>query len=153
MLSWICSFMNSWMICHHAFHLGFFISKAWFCTLSKVLSNNNSSNSFNLLFILTCRMGLGLFNYTLIVSYWPFQSWIWIVKVCFFPFQTLYEQLLLFLELLTGLIQTNYGTLLLHVGLLHFVVIPHHLLKFSLETLQIIVSFPIELIEFSIFLM
>jgi hypothetical protein len=28
-------------------------------------------------------MGLGLFNCTLIVSYWPFQSWIWVVRLCF----------------------------------------------------------------------
>ncbi len=74
--------MNSWTICYHSFHLGFLSPKAWFYTLSKVLSNNNSSNSFNL-FILKGRMGRGLFSCTLVVSCWPFQSWIWAIRLCF----------------------------------------------------------------------
>jgi hypothetical protein len=48
----------------------FYFPKAWFYTLSIVLSSINSSNSFNLLFILIGRMGLGLFNYTLIGLLW-----------------------------------------------------------------------------------
>jgi len=59
---------------------------------------------------------------------------------------------LLLLELLTNLLQIGYGTLLLHIKFLHVVVILRHLHKFNLETLQIIVSFPIELIEFNIFM-
>jgi hypothetical protein len=60
---------------------------------------------------------------------------------------------LLLLELLTSLLQTSYGTLSLHIGLFHFVVNSRHLHKFSLETFQVIVSFPIELIKFNIFLL
>jgi len=60
---------------------------------------------------------------------------------------------LLLLELLTSLFQTSYGTLLLHIIFFHFVVISRHLHKFNLETLQIVVSFLIELIEFNILLL
>jgi hypothetical protein len=45
------------------------IPNAWFCTLNSVLFYNNSLNSFNLLFILIGRMGLGLLNYTLVIWY------------------------------------------------------------------------------------
>ncbi len=60
---------------------------------------------------------------------------------------------LLFPELLTQLLPTGYGTLLLHARLLHFVIILCHSIKVNLETLQIIVSFPSELIELGIFLL
>ncbi len=58
---------------------------------------------------------------------------------------------LLFFELLIVLLQTSYDHLLLHIGLLHFGVVLRHLLQSSLEMLQIIVDFPIELIELGIF--
>jgi hypothetical protein len=54
---------------------------------------------------------------------------------------------------LTQLLPTGYGTLLLHARLLHFVIILCHSIKVNLETLQIIVSFPSELIELGIFLL
>jgi hypothetical protein len=54
-------------------------------------------------------------------------------------------------KILTSLFQTSYDTLLLHIGLLHFGVVLRHLLQISLEMLQIIVDFPIELIELGIF--
>jgi hypothetical protein len=60
---------------------------------------------------------------------------------------------LLLLELLTSLLQSGYGTLLLHIKFLHCVVMSRHLHKFSLETLQIVANFPIELIELNILLL
>jgi hypothetical protein len=60
---------------------------------------------------------------------------------------------MLFFELLIGLFQTGYDILLLHIGRLHFGVISRYALKSNLETFQIIVSFPIELVEFDIFLL
>jgi hypothetical protein len=72
--------MCSCIICHHYFHLRFLSPKAWFWTLGKMLFNNNSSNSFNLLCILTCIIWVGLFNWILANSNCPFQSWIWAWK-------------------------------------------------------------------------
>jgi hypothetical protein len=59
---------------------------------------------------------------------------------------------LLLPKLLIGLLQISYGTLLLHIWLLHFAIVMHHSFKFNLETLQIVVSFWIELIKLNIFL-
>jgi hypothetical protein len=71
----------------------------------------------------------------------------------FFFFKLYMRTYLLFLEPLTSLFQIGYGILLLHIGLLHFIVVMRHLFKVNLETLQIVVSFPIELIELDIFLL
>jgi hypothetical protein len=60
---------------------------------------------------------------------------------------------MLFCELLTSLFQTRYDTMLLHTQLFHFGIVLRHSLQISLETLQIIVSFLIELIKFDIFLL
>jgi hypothetical protein len=54
---------------------------------------------------------------------------------------------MLFPKLLKSLLQTCYGILLLHVGLLHLVVVSHHSFIINLETFKTIVSFLIELIE------
>jgi hypothetical protein len=147
------SFVNSWTICHHSFHLGFLFPKGWFYTLSKVLFNNNSSNSFNLLFNLIGRMGLSLFSCTLVISYWPSQFWIWVVKLCFSLSNSMWAGYLLFPKILISMFQIGYDTLLFQTRLLHFGIILCHLLQISLETNQIILGFPIELVEFNIFLL
>jgi hypothetical protein len=56
-------------------------------------------------------------------------------------------------EVLIGLFQTGYDTLLFQTRLLHFGIISNHLLQINLETLQIIVGFPIELIKLGILLL
>ncbi len=68
-----------------------------------------------------------------------------------FPFRLYVGNYLFLFKILTSLFQTSYDTLLLHIGLLHFGVVLRHLLQSSLEMLQIIVDFPIELIELGIF--
>ncbi len=59
----------------------------------------------------------------------------------------------LLLEILTSMLRTGYDTLLFQIGLLHFGIISNHSLQISLETNQIIMGLPIELVEFNIFLL
>jgi hypothetical protein len=73
-LGWFATTPSTW---------GFYFPRLGFAPWIRYFLASNSSNSFNLLFILIGRMGLSLFNCTLVVSYLPFQSWIWIVRLCF----------------------------------------------------------------------
>ncbi len=142
--------MNFWTICHRSFHLGFLSPKAWFCTLNKVLSNNNS---FNKLFILTCKMGLVLFICTfgyLILTLWVLDL---NNKTLLLPANFYVVSFLLLLEILIGLFQINYDTLLFQSGLLHFGIISCHPFQIKLKMNKIIMGLPIELIEFNIFLL
>jgi hypothetical protein len=60
---------------------------------------------------------------------------------------------MLFFEVLIGLFQTDYDTMLFQTGLLHFGIISRHSLHINLETFKIIVGFPIELVKLDIFLL
>jgi hypothetical protein len=71
-------------------------------------------------------------------------------QTLFFPFKLYVGSYLLIYEVLIGLLQTGYDTLLLHIGLFHFGIILHHSLQINLEMFQIVVGFPIELIELNI---
>jgi len=53
---------------------------------------------------------------------------------------------LLLPEILTSILQTGYNTMLFQTKLFHFGIISHHSLQISLETSQIIMGLPIELI-------
>jgi hypothetical protein len=59
---------------------------------------------------------------------------------------------LLFSEVLICLLQTDYDTLF-QIGLLHFGIISCHSFQISLEMLQIIMGFLIDLVKFNIFLL
>jgi hypothetical protein len=50
-------------------------------------------------------------------------------------------------EILIGFLQISYDTMLFQTRLLHFGIIAHHSLQISLETIQIIMSPLVELIE------
>jgi hypothetical protein len=50
------------------------------------------------------------------------------------------------------MLQASYGTLLFQIGL-HFGIILHHPLQINLETSQIVMGFPIELVELNILLL
>ncbi len=60
---------------------------------------------------------------------------------------------LLLSKILTGLLQTNYHTLLFQTGLLHFGIVSHHFLQISLEMIQIIMGIPIEQVKLNILLL
>jgi hypothetical protein len=60
---------------------------------------------------------------------------------------------MLFSKVLIGLFQTGCDTLLFQISLLHFGIIMYHLLQINLETFQIIVGFPVELIKLNILLL
>jgi hypothetical protein len=60
---------------------------------------------------------------------------------------------MLLLEILTGLLQTSYDTLLFQIGLFHFSIILCHLLQINLEMIQILVGLLVELVELGIFLL
>jgi hypothetical protein len=97
-------------------------------------------------------MGLGLFSCTLTISYWPFQSWIWVIKV-HFSFSN-------FIWTTTRYSLSSWHVcskpiMVLYCYILNssIFVVPRHLFKINLEMFQIIVSFLIELIEFNIFIL
>jgi hypothetical protein len=134
------------------FHLGFLSPKAWFCTLNKVLSNNYFK-SFNLLFIITNKMGLGLFSCSLVVSYWPLPVLDLISKTFFFFFKFIkfyVGNYMLSFKILTGMFQIVYDTLLFQIELLRFGIVSRHLFQISFEMSQFIMG---PLIEFNILLL
>jgi hypothetical protein len=59
----------------------------------------------------------------------------------------------MFLKILTNMFQTDYDTLLFRIGLLHFSIVSHHPLQINLETSQIIMGLPIEMVKFNILLL
>ncbi len=59
---------------------------------------------------------------------------------------------LLLSKILKGLFQIEYDTLF-QIWLIHFGVVMRHSLQINLEMLQIIVSFPIKLVEFNTLLL
>jgi hypothetical protein len=60
---------------------------------------------------------------------------------------------MLLFEVLTYLLQTGYDTLSFQTRLLHFGVVLRHLFQINLETLQIIMCFPVQLVELKILLL
>jgi hypothetical protein len=105
-----------------------------------------------MLFILTCRMVrfvqlyLAYLILTLLVLDLSSKTLFLLVK-----FHV--NNYLLFPEILIGLFQTNYDTLLFQIRLLHFGIILHHSLQINLEIIQIIMGLPLELVEFGILLL
>jgi hypothetical protein len=76
-----------------------------------------------------------------------------ILRVAFEFFKEFGVHHMLFLEILIGMFQTGYDTLLFQTKLLHFGILLCHLLQISLETNQIIMGLPIELVELNILLL
>ncbi len=60
---------------------------------------------------------------------------------------------MLLFEILIGLFQTCYDTLLFQTKLLHFGIVSRHLLQINLETSQIIMGLLIELVKLNILLL
>jgi len=60
---------------------------------------------------------------------------------------------MLFLEILTSTLQTSYDILLFQTRLLHFGIISRNSLQINLETNQIIMGLPIELVKLNILLL
>jgi hypothetical protein len=73
-------------------------------------------------------------------------------QILLFPFKLYVGSYLLLSKILTRLLQIDYDTLF-QIGLLDFGVVMCHSLQISLETFQIIVSFPIELVKLNILLL
>jgi hypothetical protein len=60
---------------------------------------------------------------------------------------------MLLLAILTSMLQIGYDTLLFQIGPLHFGIVSRHSLQINLETSQIIMGLPIELVELNILLL
>jgi catalase len=68
-------------------------------------------------------------------------------KTLFVPVNFYVGNYMMFPKILIGFFRNSYDTMLFQIRLFHFGITTRHLLKMGLETIQIIVNLPIELVN------